>query len=187
MDGEAYTLILRRLAALERRVSAVFRTGQVAAVKLSPYRVRVDVGPDGEGEPVITDLLPVMVRRSGEVRDWSPLTKGERVSVLAPGGEDTAAFVLPGLISMDFDAVSDVAGDEVRRWDALEVPGTEVGRTHTMRRADVASSSHHIALGPCELEMRGDGTVRITNGVATVTLSGSHVTIAADRIDYVDP
>ena len=187
MDANAYSLMVRRLSALERRVSAIFRTGTVAAVQLSPYRVRVDVGPDEDGQAVVTDLLPVMVPRSGEVRDWDPLTVGERVSMLAPGGEDTAAFVLPSLISMDFDAVSDVAGDEVRRWDALDAPGTEVGRTHTMRRADVASSSHRIAFGPCELEMRGDGIVRLTNGVAAITLLGTDVTIGAIRVDYEDP
>ena len=187
MDGKAYGLILRRLSALERRVSAVFRTGKVAEVQLSPYRVRVDIGPDEDGEPVLTDLLPVVVPRSGEVRTWSPLTVGERTAVLSPGGEDASAFVWPALVSAEFDAVSGAAGEEVERWDALGAPGTEVGRTRTVRAGDVAGSSHRMTLGTCEIRLAGDGTLTITNGTARITLSGSDVTVAADRVDYVAP
>lgn len=184
MDAAAYALISRRLSALERRVNAVFRTGKVALVQLTPYRVRVDVGPDDDGMPVITDLLPVLVLRSGEVREWDPLTRGERVSVLAPGGEDTAAFVLPALVSTEFEAVSAEAGDRVTRYDALGGPGTEVGRMHTVRGADAAASSQRIALGPCELVLEGDGTVRLTNGAATITLAGGAVTVTSGSLTH---
>ena len=104
MDAQAYGSILSRLAALERRLKAVYRTGKVAEIQLRPYRVRVDIGPGTDGGPVLTDLLPVFVPRAGHVRVWTPLTKEERVAVLSPGGEDTVAFVLPALFSMDFEA-----------------------------------------------------------------------------------
>lgn len=179
--------LLRRLSALERRVSALFRTGKVAEVQLAPYRVRVDLGPDGEGEPVLTDLLPVAVARAGEVRTWSPLTVGERVEVLSPGGEDAAVFVRPSLISEDFEAPSELAGDELVRYDALDAPGTELGRVHVSRGETVPASAWEVRLGPCMLRLAGDGTVTITNGEATITISGANVTVAAARVDYQDP
>ena len=171
MDGEAYTLILRRLAALERRLSAVFRTGKVAEMQVSPYRVRVDVGPDDDGESVLTDLLPVMVPRSAEVGDWDPLTLGERVAVLSPGGEDTSAFVLPALISMDFDAVSDQPNQVVRRFGAAGDASAEVARIEVSRGATAAASHMHLRCGRSSMRLAGGGTV----------------TIAADRVDYKAP
>ena len=171
MDRDAYALMLRRLSALERRVSAVFRTGQVATVQLSPYRVRVDVGPDDAGEPVITDLLPVLVPRSGEVRAWSPLTVSERVSVLSPGGEDVSAFVLPGLVGGDFEAASDAAGRVVTRFSVLDDPETEAGHIEVVRAATVAQSAMTMAVGESRMTLRGDGHIQISNVASSITMN----------------
>lgn len=113
MDREGLSRLMRRISALERRVHALFRTGRVAAVGVDPYRVRVDIGPDDDGAPVVTDWLPVLVPRAGAVRAWTPCTVGERVAVLSPGGEDAATFVLPALHSDDFEAPSTDANQVV--------------------------------------------------------------------------
>ena len=203
MDREGMVHLLRRLAALERRVSALFRTGKVAEVQLSPYRVRVDIGPDDEGGPVLTDLLPVAVERAGEVRTWSPLTVGERVEVLSPGGEDASAFVRPALISEDFGQYSERGENVSLRCDALGAPGTLVG-TFGFRRGETAATTlFGIVVGRAGLNMVGDGRlvlragasritmtdtdITITNATASITLSGSDVTVAAARVDYEDP
>ena len=170
MDREGQVTLLRRLAALERRVNALFRTGKVAAVQLSPYRARVDIGPDEAGRPVLTDLLPVATLRAGEVRTWTPLTVGERVSVLSPGGEDASAFVWSALTSEDFEAPSAVADEEVVRFDALGAPGTEVARIEVTRGATAAASSMELKVGLSSLTLWGDGDIMITNETSTITL-----------------
>ena len=161
MDGEAYSAVLRRLSALERRVSALFRTGRVAEVQLAPYRARVDIGPDDAGAPVVTDPLPVLVPRSGEVGEWDPLTVGERVAVLSPGGEDASAFVLPALVSVEFGPVSDTAGGVVRRFGALGDASAEVARIEVTRGETVASSRMRLLVGAYGLDIGGDGHLRI--------------------------
>ena len=171
MDGEAYTLVLRRLAALERRVSALFRTGKVVDVQLDPYRVRIDIGPDDDGEPVVTDLLPVFVPRSAEVGDWDPLNEGERVAVLSPAGEDASAFVLPALISMDFGAVSDEASAVVRRFGSSGDASAEVARVEVSRGASADTSHMLFRCGRSSLRLGGNGTA----------------TFGVDRLDYQDP
>ena len=115
MDREGLSRLMRRVSALERRVHALCRTGRVTEVQVDPYRVRVDIGPDDDGAPVVTDRLPVLVPRAGAVRAWTPCTVGERVVVLSPGGEDTAAFVLPALHSDDFEAPATDANQAVER------------------------------------------------------------------------
>lgn len=170
MDGEAYSLILRRLAALERRLSAVFRTGKVESVRMptlpiatrdDTYAVRVDIGPDDDGRPVLTDWLPVQRPRAGEVGDWTPLTVGERVGVLAPGGEDTAAFVMPGLPSEDFSERAESPRTELRRFSVLGDPSTEAARIEVTRGDTVEASRMRLLVGAYGLVIGGDGHVRI--------------------------
>lgn len=169
MDREGMATLMRRLSALERRLSALYRTGEVAEVQLRPYRVRVDIGPDEEGEPVLTDFLPVFVQRSGRVRIWTPLSVGERVEVISPGGEDASAFVRAGLFSMDFEAPSDDAATELVRFDADD--GTEVARIEVTRGDSPAASSMFLRCGRSSLRLGGDG----------------RAAIGADRLDYEDP
>ena len=161
MDVDAYSRLLRRVSALERRLAALFRTGRVARVQLAPYRVAVDVGPDTEGAPVVTDLLPVAVPRAGETRDWTPLTLGERVSVISPGGEDVSAFVWPAHSSDDFPAAGDSADIEVRRYGAHGDAGVEVARIAVSRGADAASSTMTLACGRSSIELAGNGDMTL--------------------------
>ena len=91
-----YAALVRRIAAIERRLAAMLRFGAVAAVRQEPdYRVRVDVG--GAGRPVLTDWLPVMLpRASAALTVLSVLDAGEGVLVVNPGG-DAGGVVLPAL------------------------------------------------------------------------------------------
>lgn len=161
MDAESYSNILQRLAALERRVNTVLRVGKVAAVQASPYRVRLDVGPDADDAPLLTDWLPVLVPRAGDVRTWSPLTVGERALMLSPGGWDYTAFALPALVSVDYAAPSDVLADDVVAWRTTDGAG-EVARVHVRRGATADASSLTLACGPARLVLAGDGAVTLT-------------------------
>ena len=124
--------ILRRLSALERRVAAVVRVGCVAAVRSEPdYRVRVNVNT--EAEPVTTGWVPVVIPRAGPgpggSLTHSPLSVGEGVLLVSPGGSNEVSFAVGSLPSMrsapapeddeegktyfrgDLDVVGDVAID----------------------------------------------------------------------------
>ncbi len=98
-DVDLTTEILRRLAALERRVAAVVRVGCVAAVQADPYRVRVNLA--SEAQPVTTGWVPVVVPRAGGSLVHSPLTVGEAVLLVSPGGGE-AAFAVGSLPSARF-------------------------------------------------------------------------------------
>ena len=140
--------LLRRVAALERRMASVIRVGRVAAVQNSPYRVSATLAGG-----VTTPLLHVLVPRSGpSMVDYSPLEVGEGVLVLAPGGEDTM-FVLPSLATGRIDLV---AGDPDTRFMSgrllIGSGVTDVG-TPTVRvvHGDLVVSDGEVA--------DGDGTL----------------------------
>ena len=178
MDRIAEARMNRRLSALERRLSALFRTGRVIAVQARPPRVTVDIGPDEAGRPVPAGPMPFFAPRAGETREWTPPDVGEAVGVLSPGGEDTAAFALPALWDDAYPPPADAAGDVVERWDALGKPGTEVGHTRVVRGATAALSRWELVLGPCVITAHGDGRITATNGNAGITIdsTGVHAT-----------
>ena len=91
-----YLALVRRIAAVERRLAGMLRFGVVAVVRQEPdYRVRVDVG--AAGRPTLTDWLPVMLpRASAALTVLSILDAGEGVLVVNPGG-DAGGVVLPAL------------------------------------------------------------------------------------------
>ena len=158
MDG--YSEILQRLAALERRVSTVLRGGKVHAVQAAPYRARLDVGPDDAGEPVVTNWLPVLVPRAGDVRAWSPLTVGEAALMLSPGGWDHNAFVLPSLVSDAYPAASALLDEDVVSWRTTD-GAAEAGRLRMQRGSTVASSTLILECGGARLTLGGDGRVTL--------------------------
>ena len=157
---EGYSEILQRLAALERRVSTVLRGAKVAAVQAAPYRVRLDVGPDDAGDPILTNWLPVLTTRAGDVRTWSPLTVGEAALMLSPGGWDHAAVALPALVSATYPAAGAALDDEVISWRTTD-GAAEAGRLRMQRGATVAASTLTLECGDARLTLAGDGHVTL--------------------------
>lgn len=157
---EGYSEILQRLAALERRVNTVLRNGKVHAVQADPYRARLDVGPDDAGDAVVTNWLPVLVLRAGDVRAWSPLTVGEAALMLSPGGQDHTGFVLPALVSDAFPAASALLDEEVVSWRTTD-GGAEAGRLRMQRGATAAASTLILECGDARLTLAGDGRVTL--------------------------
>lgn len=94
------------LVELARRLANVIRAGVVAEVDLGRYRVRVRYDVDEAGAPVLTAPIPWLVQRAGPDRAWWAPEVGEQVVLLAPSGELTQAYALPGLYSAAHPAPS---------------------------------------------------------------------------------
>ena len=103
---EAIADLEGRVSGLETRVNDVVRVGRIVAVQERPYRVQVDVGTSEQ--PVVSGWLPVLLPRAGETLSFSPLSVGEGCLLLAPGGSDAVAYVLPALATGRIEPV--VAG-----------------------------------------------------------------------------
>lgn len=76
-----------------RLIANLIATGTVAEVTYKPLRVRVQIGERR------TDWLACIQPAAGRVRIWSPLSKGEQVTVFSPSGETGNGIVLRGLPS----------------------------------------------------------------------------------------
>jgi phage baseplate assembly protein V len=93
-----------RLGELERRLSNTIRPGTVLEADYAKARLRVTMGDNTSA------WLPWLTSRAGEDRTWHAPEVGEQVIVIAPGGELSAGYVMPGgVYKNDYPANADKA------------------------------------------------------------------------------
>lgn len=91
-----------RLGELERRFSNTIRPGMVLEADYAKARIRVQMGENTSA------WLPWLTSRAGEDRTWHAPEVGEQVIVMAPGGELSAGYVMPGgIYKNDYPANAD--------------------------------------------------------------------------------
>jgi phage baseplate assembly protein gpV len=91
-------------AEADRRIGALANIGTVVAIDVATGRARVKMGD------LETMSIPVMQMRSGQIRmTWMP-SVGEQVTVMAPSGDISRAFVM-GSLPIDGNAVAPSAGE----------------------------------------------------------------------------
>lgn len=141
-----------------RRLDQIVSLGRVAHVDLAANACRVALDEDGEDGGILTEFLPWLEQRHGDIRSRFAPAVGERVIVLAPSGELGAGVVLGGLACSDTPAPwsSDKAG--------FDFGGGAVW-SH-----DVATKATQIVLpsdGSLILKV-GGASIKITNGVVEI-------------------
>jgi phage baseplate assembly protein V len=93
-----------RISELERRLSNTIRPGTVLEADYAKARIRVTMGDNTSA------WLPWLTSRAGEDRTWHAPEVGEQVIVMAPGGELSAGYVMPGgVYKNDYPANADKA------------------------------------------------------------------------------
>ena len=90
-----------RIGELERRLSNTIRPGTVLEADYEKARIRVTMGDNTSA------WLPWLTSRAGEDRTWHAPEVGEQVIVMAPGGELSAGYVMPGVYKNDYPANGD--------------------------------------------------------------------------------
>jgi len=85
--------ILKELADLKRIMANTIRHGQVHEAQGGKVRIVVGVNPDGS--PMLTPWLHTGDSHNGEIREEKRYKKGQNVTVFAMGGNLAHATVLP--------------------------------------------------------------------------------------------
>lgn len=140
-------------ADIPRSLDAVVMFGRVIAV--DGITCRVACGD------VTTDAIRYVTPRAGNVRVWSPLSVGEQVVVLSPGGDTHGAVAVAGLFSNENASPSDSHDEVVTAYP----DGALVRYNHaTHRMAATLPSGSTIEITADT--MRLIGNVEITGDVA---------------------
>ena len=82
-------------ADLNRRIENIVRLGTIAEVDFAHAKAKVKSGG------ILTDWLPWVTARAGNVRTWSAPSVGEQCAILASSGELTTAVILVGIFTQN--------------------------------------------------------------------------------------
>ena len=82
-------------ADLNRRIENIVRLGTIAEVDFAHAKAKVKSGG------ILTDWLPWVTARAGNVRTWSAPSVGEQCVILASSGELTTAVILVGIFTQN--------------------------------------------------------------------------------------
>jgi len=151
---------------LDRRTQDLVKRGVVEEVDYEKARVRVGIGNrSDENDWIVTDWLPMNGGRAKGDRDWHPLEKGEKVVLLAEGGELSTATIMPaGTYTEGGDEKAN--GNKAGVWRKSFKNGAEVSydRNSGAMLFDATSGGTVVIKGGgCEIELKG-GVVTIKAG-----------------------
>lgn len=138
-------------AEIERRLANVAREGTIHAVDAGARKVRVKIGTDPDGRPVLTPWQP-WTERAGVIKTWSPPSVGEQVRVISPSGDIAQGWVELGGFST-----------------ANPAPSTDP-QAHVMTIGDVVITAKNGLVSI----VQGEARVSIADG--EITLKGAKIT-----------
>jgi phage baseplate assembly protein V len=129
-----------RLGELERRLSNTIRPGTVLEADYAKARIRVQMGDNTSA------WLPWLTSRAGEDRTWHAPEVGEQVIVMAPGGELSAGYVMPGgIYKNDYPANGDKA--EISRTTYKDGAVIEYDRDNHAHLIELPEGSATVKVG----------------------------------------
>lgn len=150
MKGDSRTRA--EIAGLGRLVTNMIRTGKVLDIDFEREHPRVRVS-DANWK---TDWLPWLEARAHEEATWSPPRIGERVMLLAPGGDVDQAIILTGLPCDDYPVPSREKKQSMRRYaDGAFL--RHDSETHLLELELPPEGMYRITIGPSMLEMDAAG------------------------------
>jgi phage baseplate assembly protein V len=148
-----------------RKIANLLRLGTVAEVDLAEARARIRSGD------ILTGWLPWIVQRAGFDGSWWPLSVGEQVMVLSPGGDTSQGVILGALYQQAHPA----PGDAEKLHRTVYGDGTVIEYDGKAKRLLI-----QVADG-------GSVAVMTKNGDVNVTADGGKVKIKADRVSLDTP
>jgi len=146
----------------DRRIENIVRTARIFEVDFERPQPRVRV----EDEDWKSDWLPWLEARAYEEATWSPPQIGERVMLLAPGGDLDQAVIMTGLFCEDFPVPSREEKQSMRRF------------------ADGAFTRHDSETHLWELQLPPTGKYRITIGPSVLEMDASGFRLRGPRFDW---
>jgi len=88
------TQLWARVSELERRAANMVRHGPVTDVDTKKQLVRIQLGPDADGQPFKSAWTPY-AQMAGDFKFHNPPVKGQNMSLFAPGGDPAQAIAVP--------------------------------------------------------------------------------------------
>ena len=150
----------RRLENLDRRANNSMREGVVTEVFPDEGMARVDA------MGVVSKKVP-WLQRAGDINEWTPPTKGERVLLISPTGEPGIGLILPGGYSDKFKQPHQKGGEKVTVTGSVRITQTQDSYIITVGGCTLTITSNGFQFNGGEMhhEDRNIGVDHVHNGI----------------------
>lgn len=158
-----------------RRHGNLLRVGRVAEADYPKGLIRVAIEEDEEsGEALLlTDWIPWLTQRAGKDRFWWAPEVGEAVVVMAPSGEISQGFAMPGAFSTDYPQIEDKETIQKTQFEDDSI--IQYDREAHEYKIDLTAAQGRIVILVQEAQVEAQGDVNVT--------AEGNVTVTASRID----
>lgn len=162
---------------LIRRIENLLKLGTVAHVDVARARLRVVAGG------LLSNWLPWLTLRAGNVRRWSAPSVGEQCLLLSPGGDLANGVALAGIFS---EAIPQ--NDNRPHTHATHYPdGTVEEYDHDAHRHLLQCVGDILSTAQGTMTLKADGAIVIESGESiTLRVGGSTLVLSSSGIT-VDP
>jgi len=150
----------RAIDSLDRRVAGTFTEGIVEEVDYENAVATV------QAEGILTKEIP-WLERAGDVVEWDPPSKGERVLLASPNGDLGRAMIMPGGYSNEVKQPHDKGGEFVRVTGDVRVEQTGSKLTITAGGVTVEISGDGMKIngGRVEHDSKNIGSTHVHGGI----------------------
>lgn len=137
----------RESVRVNRKLALAHLEGVVAEVDDKKWKVRVEIGQDEDGKPVLSPWIKFFAKSAGAYADSPPLpAKGDRMRMMSPSGIiGAASYAIPS--TFDDEVKRPDAQDKeesVRAYGETRVSMTKSALTHKTEKTSVAQTKEDI-------------------------------------------
>lgn len=162
---DQFVELFRRVSELEKRVSGSVRHGRVAEVNAAEGWVRLDLGEGDSGE-FLSPKVPY-AQMAGALKVHTPPTKGQNMTVLAPGGDIRQAIAMPMSWSKANASPSDKGDENVLTFGqvVIELRGDEIVAKVGPLTFKATTSEFSVEVGGVKHVISGGGVDTTGGGI----------------------
>ena len=188
--AERLAALEARHSELERRLENTHRKGKVLEVNEKKGVARLEVGVDADGTPQKGPWVKFS-QQMGKVKIHAPVTVGQTMMQIAPGGDFEQAFLIPlGASDSNASPGDDenpviTYGDKNKvsfKDDDIHVESPNV-RVTASENATVTAMGNAKVTAPT-VDVLGDDQVNIIGGGTALTVGASGVAVVGGGIDF---
>jgi hypothetical protein len=119
--------IVKQLGELRRQVSQTVRPGTVTHVEKD--RIRLSMGKDAGGQDVLSPWLPIGGTLNAGATERRQYRVGQNVMMFAPGGDPSAALVMPHDVNEKNPPPNQADPVEQKKGESYQLGGLHVSKT----------------------------------------------------------
>lgn len=158
----------RKCAQLDRRLACASLPGKVASVDHEKRTLRLELGKDAEGKPILSPPVRWQQPGAGDFKMHAPPKVGEQMTLASPSGTmGSGSLAVWGTFDKDNEAPSKARDAAVMQFGSASITAKDGGLTLAVAGISLAISGAGVAMsgGKVSHDGKNIGSTHVHSGV----------------------